>query len=98
MTNNRVLNVSRGYTLKHKQAERAVAEFACAWVVYGVSVRSLSLAESIAARIEHAQRSEPIAQPELPGLVYEPPAIDRTRGYERRQLVHAANRFFAEAV
>lgn len=97
MTNNRVLNVTRGFTLKQKQAERAISQFACAWVEYGLSVRSLTLAESIAARIEHAQRAEPIAHAELPGLMFEPPSIDRAKSYERRQLVFAANRFVAEA-
>ena len=48
--NSRIYNVSRGFTLKHKQALRAIQNCAAEWVVFGESIRDLTLAESIAAR------------------------------------------------
>ena len=71
--NSRVLNVSRGFSLKHKQALRAVENCACAWVEFGVTIRDLTLAESITARNEQARVSEPLCSSELPGLRYEAP-------------------------
>ena len=97
MTNNaRVSNITRGYSLKHKQAVRAVDNCAAAWVVYGESIRDLTLAEAIAARNKQASEREPLAQAEIPGLVYEPNAAAQS-GYRREcELSRAANKFFEE--
>lgn len=73
MTKNfRVFNVTRGYSLKRSQALRAIAECAAEWVEENISIRNLTLAESIAARKEQARLREPLAVAELPGLKYEP--------------------------
>jgi hypothetical protein len=99
MTNNhRVFNISRGFALKHKQALRAVNECACAWVEYGVSVRDLTLAESITLRNQQASVREPLASPELPGLTFQPPLSAIPSIAARRQLVQAANQFVVENV
>lgn len=44
-----------------------------AWVEYGVSVRSLTLPESIAARNDQASRREPLPFAEIPGIKFVPP-------------------------
>jgi hypothetical protein len=73
MTNNhRVLNVTRGYHLKRTHAERAIDACSAVWVEYGVSIRNLTLAESIAARNDQARRREPLPFAEIHGLKYEP--------------------------
>jgi hypothetical protein len=69
--NARVTNVTRHFTLKHKQALRAVAECACAWVEYGVSIRDLTLAEATERRKERARWGESLAWAEQFGLTYE---------------------------
>ena len=56
MTNNRVVHVHRGFSLKHKQVLRAVENCAAAWVEFGVSFRDLTPAEgAITARNEQAR-------------------------------------------
>lgn len=91
--NSRVFNVTRRFSLKHKQALRAVEECACAWVEYGVSIRDLTLAESIQGRNRRAQLRQPLALAELRGLVYEP-AITAVVGIvERDRLMWAAVKF-----
>ncbi len=93
MTNNtRVYNVTRGFTMKHKQALRAVEECAAAWVVEGVSVRDLTLYESIAARMQQVRRCEPLALAELPGLRFDAPEGEKAMAADTRRLVAAANR------
>lgn len=67
-SNSRVYNVTRRFTLKWKQAQKAVDNRACAWVEVGKTIRDLTLAESIALRIEDAKLSEPLAHAEIPGL------------------------------
>ncbi len=50
----RVFNVTRQFWLKPKRALYAVEQCSAAWVEFGVSVRDLTLAESIAKRNEQA--------------------------------------------
>jgi hypothetical protein len=104
----RVFNVSRQYSMKHKQALRAVENCACAWVEFGVSIRDLTLAESIAARNQQTQKplglvyivegkggkliSKPIFS-ELPTCVYRPTERNQAQTREGHQLVKAANQF-----
>ncbi len=109
MTNNfRVSNLSRGYSLKQKAAERAVAQCAAVWVEYGVSIRDLTLAESIAARAEQAKMRaqmneeqarlrEPLPYVEIHGLRYEPSAGGYKSHLEARRLVWEAHVFAAKA-
>lgn len=70
----RVHNVTRDFYWKKSKAERAIEECSAAWVVPGVSVRDLTVQESIAARNEQARLAEPLALAELHGLTFEPPA------------------------
>jgi hypothetical protein len=87
MTNNaRVLNVSKGFTLKHKQALRAIEQCAAEWIVFGESIRDLSLSESIVKRNEQAKSREPIANAEIPGLVFQ-----HSGAANERRLAQEAN-------
>jgi hypothetical protein len=97
-SNFRVINLSNGYRLKPKAAQRAVANGAAEWVELGVSIRSLSLAESIQARNKISAFSEPIAWAELPGLRYEPTVASQGATREEFRLMREANRFAAQAV
>lgn len=94
--NRRVFNLSRpGYTLKHRQAERAVAQCAAEWVEYGVSIRDLSLGESIAARNEQARLREPLPSAEIPGLTFD---FDRAAVSREMNLAWQAGAFAAGLV
>jgi hypothetical protein len=96
MTNNaRVENVSRNCTMKHKQAVKAVEACACAWVEFGVKVRDLTIAESIAARNQQAKTIEPLAKSEQPGLVYRPAEANQAGHRVEMRLMRAANQFAA---
>ena len=92
----RVSNINRGYSLKFAQAEKAVDACACAWVEYGVSIRDLSLAESISARNQQAQMREPLANAELPGVIFQPPTNATASNRESANLRRAAVLFCAE--
>lgn len=70
----RIENLTNGCRLKRKHAERAVDNCAAAWVEYGVSIRNLTLAESIAARNIQARIREPLPYAEIHGLRFDPPA------------------------
>lgn len=91
--NSRVLNVTRGYSMKFKQALRGIESCACAWIEYGVTVRDLTLAESIKARNEQASRREPLARAELPNLTFQHPGAA-----QERQLAFEAQKFAFEAL
>lgn len=69
----RIENLTNGYFLKPHRALRAVEECAAVWVEEGVSIRNLTLAESIKARNEQAIRREPLAYAEIHGLRFDPP-------------------------
>lgn len=96
MTNNsRVLNISRGFTLKYKQALRAIENCAAAWVDPGQSIRDVSLAESIAMRNKQAANREPLPNIELPGLIYEPSPANLASSRRGYSLVRQAHEFAA---
>ena len=83
--------------MKRSQAERAIQEGACVWVEYGISVRSATLAESIAFRNQLAAERDPIPSAELPGLIYQPPATDHNT--DRYSLIQQANQLIcAQAI
>lgn len=89
----RIFNLTRRYSLKHKQALRAVDNCACAWVEFGISVRDLTLAESIAARNKQATLREPLPFVELPGIIFRP-AVGRESATRAGYLtIQAANQF-----
>lgn len=102
-----VLNLTREYCLSFKQARKAVENCSARWEEYGVSIRDLTLAESIAARNEQAKKRE--------GLVYwvegkdgkliEKPYVAEIPGLtvtgidgigEERRLAWEAGKFVAE--
>jgi hypothetical protein len=97
MSNNfRVLNVTRGFTLKFKQALKAVDECACAWVDESrTQVRDVTLSEAISLRNEQARRQQPLELPEVHGLTYEPPVCERSQTFaaNRRDLLMQARQF-----
>ena len=96
MSNNkRILNVTRGFTLKHKQALKAVDECACTWVEFGVSIRDLTLAESIAARNEQARLAEPLPFAEIPGLIFMPPVSTTVSRAHEMKIAGLAYQFAA---
>jgi hypothetical protein len=73
--------------MKFKQALKAIEACACAWVEYGVSVRDLSLIESIQARNEQARKRAPLAPAELRDLTFEPPVSGIIAYKAGRQMV-----------
>ena len=92
MSNNkRVLNTTRGYTLKHKQACRAVEQCSAEWVEFGVSIRDLNLAESIAKRNIQAKDRDPLPYAEIPGILYKQPVSAALSAHKRAELVRQAN-------
>ena len=94
MSNNkRVLNITRGFTLKHKQACRAVEQCSAEWVEFGVSIRDLTLAESIAKRNIQAKERDPLPYAEIPGLIYQ---TDKQALQNEIALSQQANQYFQQ--
>jgi hypothetical protein len=93
----RVHNVTRGFDLKFRRAERAIEECSAAWVEYGVSIRDLTLAESIAARNVQARLREPLPYAEIHGLRFDPPVSGISATRRERKLTWEAHKFAAEA-
>lgn len=89
----RVLNVTRGYRLRFNQARKAVENCACAWVDIGVSIRDLSLAESISVRAQQAKDREPLPFAEVPGLSFEPATGQAGAHRQSRRLAYEAALF-----
>jgi hypothetical protein len=96
-SNRTVINLTRDYFVRLKHAKRAVEECACAWVEYGVSIRDLTLAESIVARNKQAELRDPLEYAELPGLVFRGPVGGAAAAGESRRLVREAHRFVEAA-
>lgn len=94
MSNNtRVFNETRRFFMKHKQAARAVENCACAWVVFGVTLRDLTIVEAIAARNHQASLRDPLPFAELPGLLYQPASGMEAGTRAQREMARQANRF-----
>lgn len=70
----RIYNVTRGYYLKPNRAIDGVQNCVYAWVKFGISVRDLTLAESIARRSKLAEQCQPLPWAELPDCLFRPPA------------------------
>lgn len=85
-----VLNVSRGYRLRFNQARRAVDQCAAEWVEVGVSIRDLTLQESVAARAQQAKDREPLPFAEVPGLSFEPATGQAGAHRQSRRLAYEA--------
>ena len=84
--------------MKHKQALRAIENHSAAWVEFGVSIRDLTIAESIASRNQAAAEREPLAYAELPGLTFDPPSNQAAGNRREQMLAFQANKFFTETV
>ena len=97
-SNKRIINLTRGYTLKYKQACKAIEECAAIWVDYGVSIRDLNLQESISRRNQQAKDREPLADAEIPGLKYEPCIHAVSNHRESLYLAYEANMLVAMGV
>lgn len=93
----RVLNTSRGFLLRFNQARKAVENCACAWVEHGVSIRDLTLAESITARSVQAKDREPLPYAEVHGLRFEVPAKMNAAEWQSRLLAYEACLFVETA-
>ncbi len=87
----RILNVTRGFHFKRKQAQRAIDNCACIWVDYGRTVRDCTLAESIALRIQQSADREPLPNAEIPGLIFKHPDSAIASARERYALIRDAN-------
>jgi hypothetical protein len=85
----RVLNVTRNFRMKFRQAEKAVENCACQWEEYGVAVRDLTVAEAIAARNRQATEQQRNVMPdaELPNRIFR----YSKRPRDERKLVRRAN-------
>jgi hypothetical protein len=100
MNNNRVFNLTRGYSLKHKQALRAVDQCSATWIEFGISIRDLTLAEAIAARNAQAKLQEAFPLTEIPGLRYEAPETKRDSEFweKRVEAIRATGAFVSNAI
>jgi hypothetical protein len=99
-SNARVINVSRGYSMKYKQACHAVDQCSAIWLESGKSIRDLTLAESIAARNEQAKLREALPLSEIPGLRYQAPESKRDSDFweKRAEFLRATGNFVSGAI
>lgn len=77
--------------MKPSSVARAFDNCAVGWVEQGVSVRKLSIAESLKARSEQARLREPLAYAEIFGLNVIPPAGSMQAFRESRRMAREAN-------
>lgn len=92
----RIVNLSNGHRYKFNQTLRLIEQCAVEWVVYGVSVRKLEVAEMVKARSEQAKMREPLAYAEVHGLRYDPAASGVVATRLEKRLIFEAHRFVAE--
>lgn len=98
--NHRVLNVTRGFTMKRKQAMKAVENGVMAWDKPGETVRDMTLPEKLSF-----QKAAPVQKPaiealplaELPELIVKRPARAKYSAQSEYELVIAADRFALQA-
>jgi hypothetical protein len=88
-----ILNVTRGYYMRYRQAMKGIDNCAFAWVVEGETIRDLTLAEAIAKRIEQAKLQDPLPYYEVPGIFFEPPAAQEKSFFASHALVWEAHDF-----
>ena len=96
-TNATVKDLTRGYPIKRQQALKGIENCALTWVEPDVSVRRLTLAESIAARNEQAKKQEPLAYYEIPGIRYQPTKANERQHFAGMEQVWEAHKFAREA-
>ena len=95
--NSRIFNVTRRCSLSFKQAVRAIENCSAVWEVYGMSIKDLSLADSIKARHEQARLREPLPFAEIPGLSFDPPATGLVAHRQSSRLTWEAREFAMSA-
>jgi hypothetical protein len=93
----RILNTTNGFHYKRGAVERAIEACSVAWVEYGISVRSLTVAESIAARNDQASRREPLPFAEIPGIKFVPPVSGVQATGREGMLLWQAHDFVMQA-
>jgi len=77
-----VFNVTSGKRLKFRQAERLVEkDRICAWVEKPRTIRTLNLAEQIAARNEAARMRAPLEYAEVRDVRFQPPVTSAAKEY-----------------
>ena len=96
-SNTRILNLSNGRHIKRGQALGRVAQCISEWVEPNVSIRDLTLRESIAKRSELATLTVALASAEIPGVVFEPPLSAQAATREEHRLLAEANAWAAGA-
>jgi hypothetical protein len=85
--NTRVFHVVSRFAMKHSDVEKGIAQCALAWVEPGVSFRTLTEEEAIAARNEQARLSEVAPAAEIGGLRFIPPADTTYRPPRSREYL-----------
>lgn len=109
MAHLRVHNTFDGTMPKLSRAKRLVELCVYAWVEEGVSIRKLTLAESITARSEKARTDEiianeqarlrePLPYAEIFGLSFEPPKSGEAAMKQEARLTWMASSFVKSAV
>ena len=91
----RILNITRNFRLKRNQALRAIEQCACAWVEVNVSVRDLTIAESIQARNKQAAERELLDASELPDITFKPPIGAEAAYRQERRLAYDGRTIYA---
>lgn len=89
----KVVNLTDGRHIKRSQAMGRVEQCISEWIEENVSIRDLTLRESIARRSEQARLNVPLANAEIPGVVFEPPANAQAATRREHQLLAEANAF-----
>lgn len=82
---------------KPERAERAMENCAAMWLEEGVSIRNLTLAESIKARNEQARLREPLPYAEIHGLKFDPPVSGVAATRAEGKLMWEARQFAMKA-
>jgi len=93
-----VFNVTRGWWMRRKQAERAIENCAAVWVdgKEGSQIRDLKWFEAIAARNAQAKQCERLPSVEPNRCIFVPPTSDPGFHARRRNHRLALNEFMKE--
>ena len=87
----KVVNLTSGNRIKRNQALGRVEQCISEWVEENVSIRDLTLKESIARRSEQARLNERLAKAEIPGTVFDPPPEALAAARRERRLAMDAD-------
>ena len=100
MTNNsRATHVSRGFSLKFKQVQKAIEQnCSFVWVEFGRTFRDATPKEAITMRNEQAKERELLESAELPGVTFQPPIGAQASYFIEMKRAYEANQFYTQAV